>query len=403
MGAKLQLPHQGFFSLIMPAAEFPGGCYDRAEARGLPEHWNGTRSEGIRLSEKHRSQEDIVAALRHSWFPVARLQDLERPVSTTLLDERLVVYRTESGEPRVLQSRCSHRGANLAKGVVHGDRIACPYHGWQYNGETGRCENIPSLDPETGKIPPQACVRSYRAVSRWGHVWTCLEEPLLEVPDPTEFHELELGEWVAGPSIPCSIGLVATTENFRDVAHFPFVHRGTMGEVAQRVEPLDVRRDGMQVWMTRRVLAQPGAMWSQDGDSWMRYHTIAPGVSIILYDYDTIGKRVLFGAPAPKNATECTIFWGVANDSSFTGMTVHEAMDAEYAVYLEDVPVISDLDPSEVPFDGEAVQVSVPSDRFTLQYRRAFLEFVDRTYAQSAASVNGSHATALAGIDEGHA
>ena len=114
-------------------------------------------------------------------------------------------------------------------------------------------------------------------------------------------------------------------------------------------------------------------------------------------------KRVLFGAPAPKSATECTIFWGVANDASFKGMTVHEAMDAEHAVYLEDVPVISDLDPPEVPFDGESTQVSVPSDRFTLQYRRAFLEFVDRTYAQSAASANGSQAPALAAVDEAHA
>jgi phenylpropionate dioxygenase-like ring-hydroxylating dioxygenase large terminal subunit len=359
--------------------------------------------EGTKVSEKHRTREDIVAALRHSWFPVARVQDLGRPVAATLLNENLVAYRTQAGEARVLQSRCSHRGANLAKGEVHGDRIACPYHGWQYNGETGRCEEVPSLDLATGKIPPQARVRSYPAVEQWGHVWTCLDEPLLGMPDPSEFNELELGEWLAGPPLECSIGLVATTENFRDVAHFPFVHRGTMGEVAPRVEPLDVRREGMEVWMTRRVLAQPGAAWSQDGDSWMRYHTIAPGVSIILYDYDTIGKRVLVGSPSPKSATECTIFWSVANDSGFKGMTVSGAMEAEYAVYLEDVPVISDLDPREVPFDGETFQVSVPSDRFTLQYRRAFLEFVDRTFVQSGADANGSQAPATAGVDEGHA
>jgi hypothetical protein len=148
-----------------------------------------------------------------------------------------------------------------------------------------------------------------------GHVWTVLDEPLSFPPDPVEFHDLELGEWVAGPTIQSTIGLAATTENFRDVAHFPFVR------------------------------------------------------------------------PSPISYEECTIFWGVANDVGFSGMSVEAAMEAEYAVCLEDIPIVSDLDPSEVPFDGEAVEVSVPSDRFTLAYRKAFLEFVRA--AVDEASTNG--------------
>ncbi len=142
--------------------------------------------------------------------------------------------------------------------------------------------------PEGAKrIPATARVAAYPAVEHWGHVWTCLDEPVGGLPDPPEFAALELGEWVAGPILHSTIGLAATTENFRDVAHFPFVHRGTMGEVPHVVEPLDVRRDGVEVWMTRRVEAQDGAAeWSDDGDAWMRYHTIAPGVSIIVYEYD---------------------------------------------------------------------------------------------------------------------
>ena len=328
------------------------------------------------MGEPGRTSDEILIALRRSWFPVARVQDLERPVETNLLGERLVVFRTEGGQPRVLDRRCVHRGANLARGEVHGDLLACPYHGWRYEGETGRCTYVPSLAGSDKRVPSTARVQSYPAHVQWGHVWTVLDEPLGPPPDPAEFHELELGSWVAGPTIHSSIGLAATTENFRDVAHFPFVHRGTMGEVPHAVEPLDVRREGTEVWMTRRVEAQPGAPWSDDGDSWMRYHTLAPGVSIILYDYDDLGKRVLVGCPSPISYEECTIFWGVANDAGFTGMSVEAAMESEYAVYMEDIPVVCDLDPPEVRFDGEAPEVSVPSDLFTLGYRKAFLEFV---------------------------
>ena len=336
-------------------------------------------SQGI----KRRSREDIQVALRHQWFPVARAVDLDRPVEAELLGERLVVYRTSGGEPRVLQRRCVHRGANLAKGEVHGDVLACPYHGWQFDGASGHCTHVPSLAPEAAKrIPSTARVAAYPAVEHWGHVWTCLDEPVGGLPDPPEFAALDLGEWVAGPVLHSTIGLAATTENFRDVAHFPFVHRGTMGEVPHVVEPLDVRRDGVEVWMTRRVEAQDGAAeWSDDGDAWMRYHTIAPGVSIIVYEYDDTGKRVLFGIPAPIGPDECTIFWGVANDASFQGMTVQEAMEAEHAVYLEDLPVVCDLDPREVSFDGSQDEVSVPADLFTLNYRRAFLDYVDAALA----------------------
>jgi phenylpropionate dioxygenase-like ring-hydroxylating dioxygenase large terminal subunit len=51
----------------------------------------------------------------------------------------------------------------------------------------------------------------------------------------------------------------AATENFRDVAHFPFVHRSTMGHIPQVVEPLDVERRGTEVFLTRVYNASGGA------------------------------------------------------------------------------------------------------------------------------------------------
>ena len=39
---------------------------------------------------------------------------------------------------------CPHLGANMAAGgVVKGDCIECPFHGWQFEGHDGTCSSIP--------------------------------------------------------------------------------------------------------------------------------------------------------------------------------------------------------------------------------------------------------------------
>ena len=55
----------------------------------------------------------------------------------------LVVFRTRSGEARVLDGICPHLGADLAQGAVQGDDIECPFHKWLFNGETGAVECVP--------------------------------------------------------------------------------------------------------------------------------------------------------------------------------------------------------------------------------------------------------------------
>jgi phenylpropionate dioxygenase-like ring-hydroxylating dioxygenase large terminal subunit len=55
----------------------------------------------------------------------------------------LVCFRGESGRPYVLDAHCLHLGAHLGVGGrVEGDRIACPWHGWRWEGD-GRQALIP--------------------------------------------------------------------------------------------------------------------------------------------------------------------------------------------------------------------------------------------------------------------
>lgn len=55
----------------------------------------------------------------------------------------LAVFRGESGRSYILDAYCPHLGANLGVGgTVDGDCIACPFHGWTFNGDDGKCVKI---------------------------------------------------------------------------------------------------------------------------------------------------------------------------------------------------------------------------------------------------------------------
>jgi phenylpropionate dioxygenase-like ring-hydroxylating dioxygenase large terminal subunit len=328
-------------------------------------------------------REQAEQAMRRSWFPVAVSAGLDTPQAATLLGERLVVFRTASGRAAVQQRRCPHRGGDLSQGTVHGEDIACPYHGWRYSSVDGSCTRVPSL-PDQSRIPPRACVRTYPAVERFGHVWTALEDPVADLYDPEEWRELDL-EWLAAEPLDSPTGVAVAIENFRDVAHFPFVHEVSMGPTPEVVERLDVRREGFHVWMDRPLHSSSGD-WGNQGDCMMRYRCGAPGFASITYDYAELGKRIVAGFPAPVSYESVRIFWGVANERTFRGDSLEECLRVEEMVYLEDMPIVAELEPREVPWDGEYEEHSVPSDLFTLQYRRAFRTLMEHAAQEALAA-----------------
>src|SRR5438552_1095882 len=80
--------------------------------------------------------------LRNYWYPALAAWRLRRrPKAIRLLGDDVVLYR-DGGTVRALQDRCAHRGARLSKGKClypGSGTITCPYHGWTYDGTTGRC------------------------------------------------------------------------------------------------------------------------------------------------------------------------------------------------------------------------------------------------------------------------
>ncbi len=328
------------------------------------------------------SSEEVSRALRRCWQPVARVQDLESgPRRVVLLGEALAVFLTESGRPAVVSDRCAHRGASLSMGEVKGEGIQCPYHGWEWDGGDGTCQRIPSLANQD-QIPPRARIPAFPVREEWGLVWTALEEPLGEPPTVPWF-EPAPGRWKHGTPFELPVGLGVMIENFRDVAHFAFVHRDTFGPVPEVVEPLPVERDGIEVKMSREMGIDPGGDGTWDTFREGHSHVIAPNFTSIRMVMAK-GERWLLHAARATSATESVHYWAEGLSDDFDELSLDEAIESEERLYAEDRPVSAAVEPPELSLSLDA-DVNTLADRFTLAYREAFSEFVRRALLGRAA------------------
>ena len=126
-----------------------------------------------------------------------------------VFERDFVLYRTEGGEPVLLDAFCPHLGAHLGHGgKVEGDDIRCPFHAWKF-GKDGACSEI----PYTEKIPPKAKIRCNQIDERNGMIFAWHDDegaaPEWEVPDLPEALDAAL----ALHRLPPSALMLELTEN----------------------------------------------------------------------------------------------------------------------------------------------------------------------------------------------
>jgi phenylpropionate dioxygenase-like ring-hydroxylating dioxygenase large terminal subunit len=169
--------------------------------------------------------EHTALPIPNGWFAVAFSRDLlpGEVKRIAYFGKELVLFRTRSGVPKVLDAYCVHLGAHLAEGGrVMGETIRCPFHGWQYDGN-GVVTHIPYCK----RIPPAARVRSWPVVER-NHmimVWHHDEgkPPSWDVPS---LHELEDPNWTEPRTfqLEVPVHMQDMAENNCDPVHFQYVH-----------------------------------------------------------------------------------------------------------------------------------------------------------------------------------
>ena len=93
-----------------------------------------------------RAMESIMS----NWVKVASDGDIpDGGCKQVELGGDAVAVFNVAGQLRAIQNSCIHRGGPLGEGYLDGDKLECPWHGWQFEVKTGcisfnRKEKIPT-------------------------------------------------------------------------------------------------------------------------------------------------------------------------------------------------------------------------------------------------------------------
>lgn len=63
----------------------------------------------------------------------------------------LAVFNVD-GAFHAIDNTCVHRGGPLGEGDIHGNVVACPWHGWQFDVTTGECVKNPAAKVEVYQV-----------------------------------------------------------------------------------------------------------------------------------------------------------------------------------------------------------------------------------------------------------
>ncbi|MEY4761889.1 MAG: assimilatory nitrite reductase small subunit [Pseudomonadota bacterium] len=75
-----------------------------------------------------------------AWIDLCALDEIPRLGSRVVLPPAghpIAVFRTADDAVHAVVDRCPHKGGPLSQGIVHGDRVTCPLHGWQVELRSG--------------------------------------------------------------------------------------------------------------------------------------------------------------------------------------------------------------------------------------------------------------------------
>ena len=268
--------------------------------------------------------------LRNSWYVGAWSRDLgAQPVAVKMLNERLVLFRTQDGVAAALADRCPHRHLPLSRGKIVKDGLQCGYHGMSF-GPDGRCIYVASQP----QIPPGVSVKSYPVLERYGWVWVWMGEA--EALDPSlipDFSQLTDPAFAAvGKTTHVEANYLLVNDNLMDLSHVGYVHTSTIGNAAftQKGAPITVQRTERGVEVKRLSPdVPPPPMYVKSGrlaadqniDRWQVIDYVAPSFIRIHVGGAPVGTGALEGhyeqglnlwvlnAITPETETTSNYFW----------------------------------------------------------------------------------------------
>lgn len=193
--------------------------------------------------------------LRNAWYVACLSKEVGRQLrAVRLLDEAIVLYRREDGQPVALEDACPHRKLPLSMGRLLGDAIECGYHGLTFN-DCGQCIAAPTQ----ARIPAGAKVRHYPVRERYGLLWIWMGDPELAPHHPViEIDNHDHPDWhlTTGDSLLCKCHYLWLVDNLLDPSHVAWVHRNSFAATGTEDTPLQITASEEGVICSRWMYGQ---------------------------------------------------------------------------------------------------------------------------------------------------
>ena len=340
--------------------------------------------------------------VRQAWYVAAWAGDLDHdPLSRTLLNEPIVLYRRADGTPVALEDRCCHRSLPLSMGAIIGDNIRCGYHGLMFD-PAGSCIAVPGQS----KIPPGAALRSYSVVEKWRAIWIWMGDPALAdtaaIPD---VFWLDDPGWTPAPGyLHVEAAYQLLIDNLLDLTHVSYLHKSTLaGDDVEALVEVTTRREGNRVEVGRWILdVTPPPMYaaasgiSGQVDRWQLITSIAP--STVCFD---IGCALTgTGAPqgdrrqgmsmwsthliTPETDTTTHYHWGFARDFRLDDEDVTELLrNGARTAFVEDADILG-IQQRALERAAGAPRIDINIDNGPMQARRIVADLIEAELAARA-------------------
>lgn len=314
------------------------------------------------------------------WHPVAQCDEVaDTPLGVRLLERDLVVWRDDRGSVRVWADACPHRGASLSRGRIvrtsdapGGSHLECPYHGWCFDSNA-QCVKVPALPQFLP--PPGHRARAFESLERYGLIWVRLETGQTQPPPFAAEEDVRLRKVTCGP-YDVATSAPRIVENFLDMAHFGFVHEGSLGDPGHpdipdyRVEetPTGLLATGCVAWQpASSVHATGGAFVDYTYEVRSPYSCVltkAPEASKVAID-DFRESIALFVLPMTQET--CRVWIRLAM-TDFTSTDAH-LRGFQDAIFAQDQPIVESQRPRRLPLEPGA-ELHCAADKASAAYRR---------------------------------
>ena len=150
-----------------------------------------------RYTSREFFQQEVENVWRKTWQVACRENRLRNPGDFfvyDIVDDSILLTRTESGEINGFYNSCLHRGRALKRGAGRADNFRCPYHGWvwslQGDFEGAPCQwDFPHVTEEAFKLPEVK-------VATWGGwVFINMDEDAPELAQYMDILPAHMDQW----------------------------------------------------------------------------------------------------------------------------------------------------------------------------------------------------------------